>query len=113
MEPKRRSIRLTFLGTGEAVVAELLDDEAPSVCQAVKSYLGDLKGTLDRDTDHARMLLERLVGKIILRRDGNHLVAEFAANLPGILDLEDFGEYGAGRASSTEFATPLLRTKVA
>jgi hypothetical protein len=47
--------------------------------------------------DERTMLLERLVGKIILRRDGDRLVAEFAGNLSGILDLEDFGKYGAGR----------------
>ncbi|MEW5979002.1 MAG: DUF3830 family protein [Acidobacteriota bacterium] len=35
----RRHIRLTFLTTGESVVAELLDDEAPRVCQQVWEML--------------------------------------------------------------------------
>ena len=35
MSPKRRQIRLTFVATGESVLAEMLDDEAPGVCQHV------------------------------------------------------------------------------
>ena len=31
----RRHIRLTYVATGESVVAELLDDEAPEVCRIV------------------------------------------------------------------------------
>jgi hypothetical protein len=32
---KRRHIRLTFLTTGESVVAEMLDDESPEVCRFI------------------------------------------------------------------------------
>jgi hypothetical protein len=39
MKPTRRHIRITFVGSGESVAAELLDDEAPSVCQAVWNAL--------------------------------------------------------------------------
>ena len=35
MKPKRRHLRLTFPATGESVLAKLLDDEAPSVCQLI------------------------------------------------------------------------------
>ena len=35
MNPKRRHLRLTFPATGESVLAELLDDEAPGVCQLI------------------------------------------------------------------------------
>ena len=35
MKPTRRHIRLTFIATGESVLAELLDDEAPAVCQHI------------------------------------------------------------------------------
>lgn len=35
MRRLRRHIRLTFVATGESVVAEMLDDEAPGVCQAI------------------------------------------------------------------------------
>jgi len=34
-EPNRRRIRLTYTATGESVVAEMLDDEAPDVCDVV------------------------------------------------------------------------------
>jgi hypothetical protein len=35
----RRLIRLTFVATGESVVAEMLDDEAPQTCKAVWDLL--------------------------------------------------------------------------
>jgi hypothetical protein len=35
----RRKIRLTFVETGESVLAELLDDEAPAVCRIVWDLL--------------------------------------------------------------------------
>lgn len=39
MAQDRRHIRLTFVATGESVVAELLDDEAPATCQLVWDML--------------------------------------------------------------------------
>lgn len=39
MKPTRRQIRLTYPATGESVLAELLDDEAPNVCQLVWDLL--------------------------------------------------------------------------
>jgi hypothetical protein len=39
MPSQRRRIRLTFTGSGESVVAELLDDEAPEVCRLVWEML--------------------------------------------------------------------------
>ena len=39
MKPKRRQVRLTFVASGESVLAELLDDEAPNVCNHVWSIL--------------------------------------------------------------------------
>jgi hypothetical protein len=35
----RRKIRLTYITTGESVIAEMLDDEAPAVCEHVWSIL--------------------------------------------------------------------------
>ena len=35
MQSKRRQLRLTFPATGESVLAELLDDEAPGVCALI------------------------------------------------------------------------------
>ena len=39
MSSQRRQIRLTYVNTGESVVAEMLDDEAPQVCELVWSML--------------------------------------------------------------------------
>ena len=39
MKPKRRELKLTFPATGESVVAEMLDDEAPGICQLVWDQL--------------------------------------------------------------------------
>ncbi len=39
MPPSRRHIRLTWVATGESVIAEMLDDEAPLVCQQVWELL--------------------------------------------------------------------------
>src|SRR3954447_22939108 len=39
MKPDRRKIKLSFPATGESVVAEMLDDEAPQVCAHVWSIL--------------------------------------------------------------------------
>jgi hypothetical protein len=39
MKPSRRRIRLTFTATEESVLAEMLDDEAPNVCQHVWDIL--------------------------------------------------------------------------
>jgi hypothetical protein len=35
MSSTRRQVRLTFVSTGESVLAEMLDDEAPEVCRHV------------------------------------------------------------------------------
>ena len=39
MKPKRRQVRLTYVATGESVLAEMLDDEAPAVCELVWKML--------------------------------------------------------------------------
>jgi len=39
MPHSRRHLRLTFVATGESVLAEVLDDEAPGVCQLVWEIL--------------------------------------------------------------------------
>ena len=36
---ERRHVRLTYVATGESVIAEMLDDEAPAVCQHVWDVL--------------------------------------------------------------------------
>jgi hypothetical protein len=39
MSQKRRQIRLSFVASGESVLAEMLDDEAPAVCEHVWKIL--------------------------------------------------------------------------
>ena len=39
MGSERRKIRLTYVATGESVLAEMLDDEAPGVCEHVWNVL--------------------------------------------------------------------------
>lgn len=39
MKSNRRHIKLTFVATGESVLAEMLDDEAPNVCKLVWEML--------------------------------------------------------------------------
>src|SRR6188474_414864 len=39
MKPTRRQIRMTFVNSGESVVAEMLDDESPGVCEHVWNLL--------------------------------------------------------------------------
>jgi len=47
--PAKRHVRLSFVPTGESVVAELLDDEAPRTCELVWSRL-----PLEYDLAHGR-----------------------------------------------------------
>ncbi len=39
MKPSRRQIRLTYPDSGQSVLAELLDDEAPNICKAIWDML--------------------------------------------------------------------------
>ena len=58
----------------------------------VEAYACDLKGSLETDPDEARRLLGKLLGRITLRRDGEHLKAEFQGHLRGLLDVETMGK---------------------
>ena len=51
------------------------------------------------DTDRARRLLAKMLGKVTLRRDGARLLADVKGNFPGLLDVDEavFGRAGAGR----------------
>jgi hypothetical protein len=61
----------------------------------VEQCVRDLRSVLGHDTDHARFLLSRLLGDVILRPDAQGLVAEVRGNL-GLL-LADVPSIGAGR----------------
>jgi site-specific DNA recombinase len=64
----------------------------------INRYLEDLRGVLETDTDRARRLLVKMLGKVTLRRDGARLLADVKGNLPGLLDVDEevFGRAGAG-----------------
>jgi hypothetical protein len=72
--------------------------KAVSLAGAIATYLSDLQRTMTTDIAYARTLLEKLVRKISLRRDGSDLVAGVRGNLVGILGAETVcGFHGAGR----------------
>lgn len=70
-----------------------------SVRSVVERYLHDLRGTLETNVDEARRMLALAIDKIVLKRDGTNLVAEFCGRLAGVLSLETdlLGSIGAGR----------------
>lgn len=39
MKAERRHVKLTFVASGESVLAELLEDEAPNICRMVRDIL--------------------------------------------------------------------------
>ena len=49
MTPPRRHVRLSFVDTGESVIAEMLDDEAPRTCELVWNML-----PIEHDLIHGR-----------------------------------------------------------
>ena len=48
---------------------------SPAAVLFDKSYLEDLRGALETNTDRARRLLTKMLGKVALRRDGARLLA--------------------------------------
>ena len=55
----------------------------------VEACLRDLKGTVETDSDHARALIGKLIGKITLRLKNSHLWARMRGNVPGLLEVDD------------------------
>jgi hypothetical protein len=68
---------------------------------SIGRYLEDLRGALETDTDRARRLLVKMLGKVMLRREGARLLAEVKGDLLGLLDVDEevFGRAGAGSPS--------------
>jgi len=62
-------------------------------------YLRDLRATLETNVDEARRLLSIAVDKIVLRREGRHVIAQVVGNLSGMFALEPglCASDGAGR----------------
>jgi hypothetical protein len=88
--PPRRTIRLSYPGTGESALAEMLDDEAPAVCRLVwdllplegKALHGMYSGAevfllLDNPAPHSPENLCQLPlpGELLLFYDGSSSVA--------------------------------------
>ena len=73
----------------------------------VEDYLRDLRSVLRRDTERARAMLARLLGEIVLRPDGQGLVAELRGNVVAAVGFETAG---AGRGI---LELPPRRAKVA
>ncbi|HKV45079.1 MAG TPA: recombinase family protein, partial [bacterium] len=70
-----------------------------SVRSAVERYLRDLQTTLGTNLDEARRLLSMAVDKIVIRREGKHLIAQVVRNFAGMFALEPdlCASVGAGR----------------
>jgi len=84
----------------EQVVQDAKRRPAPvvSVRSVIERYLHDLNATLSTNMDEARRMLRLALDKIVLRQDGQHLVAEITGNYAGILNLgECVSSIGAGR----------------
>jgi len=75
--------------------------KAVSLASVVSTYLVGLRTALTTDAEYARTLLEKLIGKVTLHREGQVLIAEVRGNLVGVLGGEKVcGLYGAGRGIS-------------
>ncbi|HEX2713776.1 MAG TPA: recombinase family protein [Candidatus Acidoferrales bacterium] len=75
-----------------------------SLPSVVEGYLRELKATMKTDVERARTLLAKLIGPVVLRREGRRLVAEVRGNLEALLELDSAreislcgGNRGAGR----------------
>ncbi len=71
-----------------------------SMKSVVERYLRDLRGTLETNVDEARRLLSLALEKIVLRTEGEHVVARITGNMAGLLTLGGVGmvaSVGAGR----------------
>jgi hypothetical protein len=55
-----------------------------SLSTVITRYLSDLRATLNTDVEAARALLAKLLGSVILKRDGSRLLAENAVNVEGL-----------------------------
>jgi len=85
----------------ETALAAALETPAKiqSPSASIGRYLEDLHGALETNTDRARRLLSKILGKVTLHRDGDRLAAEVKGDLPGLLDVDEemFGRASAGR----------------
>jgi len=84
----------------EQAVREARRAPAPvvSVRSVVERDLRDLRGLLETNVDEARRMLAFAMDKIVLLREGPHLVAEVRGSMAGLLELHGcVSSVGAGR----------------
>ena len=85
----------------EAVLRAVPSSPPPvvSLSTVITRYLSDLQATLSTDVEAARALLAKLLGSVILRRDGSRLLAESTVNVEGLLleETQSGDSIGAGR----------------
>ncbi|MDR7419065.1 MAG: hypothetical protein QN178_09155 [Armatimonadota bacterium] len=95
-ESEARVARLEAASSAPASIPRTKVTAIPTV---IAGYLHDLRKTLGRDTERARMILSRLVGQVTLQSVKDGLVAEVRANVSGILNAQEFRycQNGAGR----------------
>ena len=85
---------------------------------SVERYLHDLRSTVNVNPKKGRRLLARSVERIVLQREGPHLVAHFFGTLAGIVRIGDnttgdvpsdgAGAGGRSRTADTGIFSPLL-----
>jgi hypothetical protein len=56
---------------------------------SAERFLHDLRGTLQTNTDKARLLLARALDRIVLQCEGSSLVAHFYGSVAGVLQITD------------------------
>lgn len=71
-----------------ASMVEVLARFTRPLQSAVERYLRDLQATLGTNLDEARRLLSMAVDKIVIRREGKHLIAQVVGNFAGMFALE-------------------------
>ncbi|HKV46319.1 MAG TPA: hypothetical protein VJT32_16850 [bacterium] len=81
-------------------------DVAPQQLMAlpavITDHLHELRDVVNKDTDRARVVLERLVGTIPLRPVGKQLEGMIRGNLVGLMNLEVLvAKSGAGKGISS------------
>jgi len=91
----------------EAALRVATQSPAPvtSLSTMIARYLGDLRETLSTDVEAARLRLAKLLGSIMLRRIGTHLVAEIEGSVDAMLNREDTWNDNPGAGRGT-FAFP-------
>ncbi len=90
------------VATLEQAIRDARQRSAPtvSVRSVIERYLRDLRATLETNIDEARRMLSLALDKIVLRTEGEHVVARITGKMGGLLTLgglDVVASVGAGR----------------